>query len=49
MAGMNSSFFSGELMTVDLQIRAVQLASDDQGLVEALGMPQALLNGMRRA
>jgi hypothetical protein len=41
MAGINSSFFSGELMTVDLQIRAVQLDSDDQHLVEAPGMPKA--------
>jgi hypothetical protein len=34
-------------MTVDLQIRTVQLDSDDQGLVEALGMPRALLDEMR--
>jgi hypothetical protein len=31
-------------MTVDLQIRAVHLDADDQGLAEALGMPQALFN-----
>ena len=44
MAGMNSSFVLEKLMTVDLQIRTVQLDSDDQGLVEALGMPRALLD-----
>jgi hypothetical protein len=40
---MDSSVFSRELMTVDLQIRQDQLNSLDQFSGEALGMPQGLI------
>jgi hypothetical protein len=40
---MDSSVFSRELMTVDLEIRQDQLNSLDRFSVEARGVPQGLI------